>query len=233
MTERRIDGRAITVGEHFALEAHTLRPLPAEPFDTSAAADATGSTPSRGSVSASASTRCRSATSGAASTSGSAPTPSRSSTAARSVAAMPGPSPRAARSWCWTTTSRCCACKPGALPGATALARARASGAFGADARTVLDRRPAAGSATGPAPAPSIEVLLAHRMLPADAVRIAGIAAGARRRRRRPRGRDRRSPPGRRRTAAPSVVPIGDGLARYDRPPPTIGHYDQLLEAAR
>jgi transposase len=31
---RRIDGRAITVGNHFALEALTLQPLPVEPFDT-------------------------------------------------------------------------------------------------------------------------------------------------------------------------------------------------------
>jgi hypothetical protein len=29
------------------------------------------------------------------------------------------------------------------------------------------------------------------------------------------------------------VVPIGESLARYDRPLPTIGHYDQLLEATR
>ena len=28
-----------------------------------------------------------------------------------------------------------------------------------------------------------------------------------------------------------AVVPIGDALARYDRPAPTIDHYDQLLEA--
>lgn len=28
-----------------------------------------------------------------------------------------------------------------------------------------------------------------------------------------------------------AVVPISEVLARYDRPPPTIDHYDQLLEA--
>ena len=32
-------------------------------------------------------------------------------------------------------------------------------------------------------------------------------------------------------THTAAVVPIGDALARYDRPPPTIDHYDQLLEA--
>jgi transposase len=31
---RRIDGRAITVGDHFTLEANTLQPLPTERFDT-------------------------------------------------------------------------------------------------------------------------------------------------------------------------------------------------------
>ena len=33
---RHIDHRRVTVGEHFALEAPALRPLPAEPFDTTA-----------------------------------------------------------------------------------------------------------------------------------------------------------------------------------------------------
>ena len=28
-----------------------------------------------------------------------------------------------------------------------------------------------------------------------------------------------------------AVVPIGEALTRYDRPVPTIDHYDQLLEA--
>jgi hypothetical protein len=27
------------------------------------------------------------------------------------------------------------------------------------------------------------------------------------------------------------VIPIGEGLSRFDRPPPTVAHYDQLLEA--
>ena len=65
--------------------------------------------------------------------------------------------------------------KPGALPGATALVRARASGAFSADHeefwRTARRRL---GDADGTRAL--IEVLLAHRSLPADAVR-AGIRA--------------------------------------------------------
>jgi hypothetical protein len=28
-----------------------------------------------------------------------------------------------------------------------------------------------------------------------------------------------------------AVVPIGEGLTRFDRPAPTTRHYDQLLEA--
>ncbi|MEZ5143941.1 MAG: IS21 family transposase [Acidimicrobiales bacterium] len=117
--------------------------------------------------------------------------------------------------------------KPGALPGATALARARASGAFSADHETYWSAaRRRLGDADGTRAL--IEVLLAHRALPADAVR-AGIRAalrigsvdpaivvvGARR-----ALEDHDAP----------VVAIGE-LARYDRPPPTIAHYDQLLEA--
>jgi len=74
-----------------------------------------------------------------------------------------------------------------------------------------------------------IEVLLLHRTLPADAV-VAGIeraltagsidpavvAIEAR----------RASDP---RVAA--VIPIGEGLSRFDRPLPTTTRYDQLLEA--
>ena len=118
--------------------------------------------------------------------------------------------------------------KPGALPGATALARARASGAFGAEHEqfwTPARRR--LGDQAGTRAL--VEVLLAHRMLPADAIRIA-LGACARigvvdpdvvivEARRAADGRSRRGRADR------------DGLARYDRPPPTIAHYDQLLEA--
>ncbi len=76
-----------------------------------------------------------------------------------------------------------------------------------------------------------IEVLLAHRFLCAEAI-SAGIGAclavgivdpavvivEAR------RAVDPRS--------AEVVVPIG-ALARYDRPAPTIAHYDQLLKEAK
>ena len=120
------------------------------------------------------------------------------------------------------------AIKPGAFPGATALARARAGGAFGptherfwAEARRRLGDRDGTRAL--------IEVLLLHRTIPADAL-IAGmqraltagsidaavVAIEAR----------RAGEP-----AVATVVPIGEGLSRFDRPAPSIADYDDLLEA--
>jgi transposase len=118
--------------------------------------------------------------------------------------------------------------RPGAFPGATALARARASGAFTAihdefwvAARTKL------GDAAGTRAL--IEVLLLHRSVPRDSL-LAGIRAAltvgsidaevvaieARKVAER---------------AVAPVVPIGT-LSRYDRPKPTLNGYDTLLEAS-
>jgi transposase len=118
--------------------------------------------------------------------------------------------------------------KPGALPNATALARARAAGVFTPahqkfwdEARRKLGDRPGTIAL--------IEVLLLHRQLPAEAV-IAGInavltiavfdpavvAVEARK------------------SLQPAdavVIAIGEHLARYDRPKPVLTHYDNLLEA--
>ena len=121
------------------------------------------------------------------------------------------------------------AVKPGALLGATALARARAAGAFSAEHEAFwqLARRRLGDQAGTRA---IVEVLLGHRQLPAEAIRTAlaacvGIGVvdpavvviEARR-----LATDRTA----------TVVPIGV-LARYDRPTPTIAHYDQLLEEAQ
>lgn len=115
--------------------------------------------------------------------------------------------------------------KPGALPGSTALARARADGSFSpTHDRYWAEARRRAGDAQGTRAL--IEVLLLHRHLPADAV-IAGMAAAlaagvvdaevvAVEARRAADGQ-----PG-------VVVPIG-ALARYDRPAPSLGGYDELL----
>ena len=115
--------------------------------------------------------------------------------------------------------------KPGALPGATALAQAKACGAFTVTHQRFWDAaRAERGDAAGTRAL--IEVLLAHRHLPAQALATAmgnAVAAGA---------LDpaavlidaRRQAAGQ---VAP-VIPIG-ALARYDRPAPTLHDYDDLL----
>ena len=114
--------------------------------------------------------------------------------------------------------------KPGALPGATALAQARRCGVFTAGHQAYWDAaRTAKGDAAGTRWL--IEVLLAHRTHPAPALAAAmerAVASGA------------LDPQvviiDARRGATPiaPVVPIG-ALARYDRPTPTLVDYDDLL----
>jgi transposase len=115
--------------------------------------------------------------------------------------------------------------KPGALPGATALAHAKAAGAFTATHQRYWDAaRRTHGDADGTRAL--IKVLLAHRTLPAAALLAAmstALSSGV---------LDpqvvlidaRRIAGGQ---AAP-VIPIG-ALARYNRPAPTLTGYDQLL----
>ena len=115
--------------------------------------------------------------------------------------------------------------KPGALPGASALAQARADGTFGAVHQRYWDAaRRKHGDAAGTRAL--IEVLLAHRTLPAAALAAAMTAAVS-------SGitdpqviviEARRQSAGQ---AAP-VIAIGT-LARYDRPAPALDAYDQLL----
>lgn len=117
--------------------------------------------------------------------------------------------------------------KPGALPGATALARARSSGsftetheAFWATARRRLGDRDGTKAL--------IEVLLAHRTLGAQSL-ISGMAAAL------AVGcvdpavviiEARKSDT----SADAAPLPMGE-LARFDRPKPTLRGYDDLLEA--
>lgn len=118
--------------------------------------------------------------------------------------------------------------KPGALPGSTALAQARASGSFTAThERFWTEARRKLGDGAGTRAL--IGVVLLQRRLAADvvvaameaALTIASVdpevvAIEARRL-------------GERRAPAP-VVPIGTG-SRDTRPPPRLDHYDELLAA--
>jgi hypothetical protein len=115
--------------------------------------------------------------------------------------------------------------KPGAMPGATALAQARAADAFTASHQRYWDAaRRARGDAAGTRAL--IEVLLGHRTLPAAALTAAmdkAVASGA---------LDPQAVliDARRVAGGPvaPVIPIG-ALARYDRPAPALTGYDQLL----
>jgi transposase len=119
------------------------------------------------------------------------------------------------------------AVKPGAMRNATALARARAAGAFSDthdrfwnQARRRLGERD--GTKT------LIEVLLAHRILPAEAV-IAGMTAAMEVGSVDPAVvaiEARKAAEG----STVPALPIGE-LARFDRPKPTLNRYDDLLEA--
>ena len=114
--------------------------------------------------------------------------------------------------------------KPGALPGATALGQAKTCGVFTASHQSYWDAaRRARGDGAGTRAL--IAVLLAHRSMPAAAL-IAGmdraVASGC---------LDPESVliDARRHTSA--VIPdvaVG-ALARYDRPPPSLTAYDDLL----
>jgi hypothetical protein len=115
--------------------------------------------------------------------------------------------------------------KPGALPGATALAQARAAGAFTASHQRYWDAaRRAHGDAAGTRAL--TEVLLGHRTVPAAAMTEAmdrAVSSGA---------LDPQAVliDARRLAGGPAapVIPIG-ALARYDRPAPALNSYDQLL----
>jgi transposase len=118
--------------------------------------------------------------------------------------------------------------KPGALPGATALVQAKAMGAFTPAHQRYWDAvRRARGDAAGTRAL--VEILLAHRTLPAAVLTAAmdravttacldpqAVLIDA-----------RRQHAGQHDDIAP-VIAIG-ALARYDRPSPSLSDYDQLL----
>ena len=110
--------------------------------------------------------------------------------------------------------------KPGALPGATALAQAKTCGVFTTSHQSYRDAaRRVRGDAAGTRAL--IAVLLAHRSMPtaALAAAMAAVTSGC-------LDPETVLIDARRHTSALApVVPIG-ALARYDRPPPTLTYYD-------
>ena len=229
--ERRVASRRVTVGEHFAAEAMALRPLPGEPFEVAVVSSHRVDTKAR--VSA---RNCRYSV------------PARYAgrrldvrVGAEVVEALDGAAvvarhPRGRKGdevLVLDHYLEVLAVKPGALPGASALARARAVGAFGAvHERFWAEARRRLGDGDGTRAL--IEVLLLQRTLAAPAV-LAGIegalAVGA---------VDpavvaieaRRASEARAGGAqGAAVIPIGEGLARYNRPAPSVARYDSLLDA--
>jgi len=118
--------------------------------------------------------------------------------------------------------------KPGAFPGATPLARARAIGSFSPVHDQFWDEaRRQLGDAPGTRA--MVEVLLAHRAVPRDAL-VAGMRAALAVGSVDPEVVFIEARKAAERAVAP-VVPIG-GLSRFDRPKPTLTDYDTLLEAS-
>lgn len=222
---RRIAHRRITVGEHFELEAAALRPLPMERFDVAVIGSNRVDTKSRVCVRQVHYSvpvryvRQRLEVRVGAET-------IEVLDGAR-VVARHGRGRKGDEVLVLDHYLETLAHKPGAMLSATPLARARASGAFTpTHERFWAQARRRLGDADGTRA--MVEVLLAHRSLPGDAV-VAGmnraLAAGsvnpqvvvieARR-----ASEDNR---------VASVIPIGTHTD-FDRPKPSLDGYDQLLE---
>jgi transposase len=222
---RLIGHRRMSIGDHFALEAPTLRPLPVEQFESATMSNHRVDTKARISVRAvHYSVPARLARRRVDVRIG-----------ADSVEVLDGSTVVAAHArgrkgeqvLTLDHYLEVLAYKPGALPGATALSAAKASGAFtSTHDRFWLAARRRLGDQQGTQAL--IEVLLAHRTLPAAAV-IEGIeralTAGS-------------TDPvvvlleARRCTEADQVapvIPIGTHTLIH-RPPPTLTAYDDLLE---
>jgi len=221
--DRVITGRPITIGAAFALELTELMGLPAEPIDCARILQARVDNRARVSV-----RQCFYSV------------PARYAgrrlpvrLAARTVEVYDGPRLVASHErafgryvevLCLDHYLEVLKTKPGALPGATALAQAKARGVFTQSHQSYWD---AARSARGDAKRTRalIAILLAHRSMPTAALIAAmdrAVASGC------------LDPEtvliDARRDMAPlaPVAAIG-ALARYDRPPPSLADYDDLL----
>jgi hypothetical protein len=216
----------LTVAEHFALEAPELRPLPDEPFDTAIALTCRVDNKSRVSV-----RQCFYSV------------PVRYAghridvhLGAETVESLDGPRVVASHERLVNRSTQSLQLdhylevfkyKPGALPGATALAQARTAGAFGqAHERFWAEARRRLGDKEGTTAL--IDVLLLHRVMAHDEV-VAGIRGALAVGSVDPAVVGVEARKHERRTPAPPV-PIG-GIGRFDRPKPTLEGYDDLLEA--
>ena len=225
---RVITGRSVTIGAAFAAEREALMPLPAEAFDSARLLQARVDKRARISV-----RQCYYSV------------PARYVSrrlsvrlSARTVQVFDGPKQVAVHERAFGRYVEVLTLdhylevlkiKPGGLPGATALVQAKVSGAFTATHQRYWDAvRKARGDASGTRAL--IEVLLAHRTLPAAVLITAmdrAVSSGA------------LDPAvvlidARRAQAAyvAPVIPIA-AMTRYDRPVPTLSGYDQLLQARR
>ena len=184
-----------------------------------------GSTTGPGCRCGNASTPCRPATPGDAYRSAWPHGPSRSTTGHRLVARHERAVGRYVEVLCLDHYLEVLKTKPGALPGATALAQAKARGVFTASHQAYWDAaRRARGDAAGTRAL--IAILLAHRTMPAAALIAAmdrAVASGC------------LDPEtvliDARRDTNQIVAPVAaiGALARYDRPPPSLTDYDDLL----
>ncbi|MGH3801667.1 MAG: IS21 family transposase [Pseudonocardiaceae bacterium] len=221
---RVITGRPVTIGAAFAIELPALMPLPQEPFDPSRLLSARVDTRARVSV-----RQCYYSVPVRFAGRRLAVRLSATTVEVLEGAVTVARHERAIGRYVEVLTLdhylEILKIKPGALPGATALAQAKACGAFTLTHQSYWDAaRRERGDAAGTRAL--IEILLAHRSLPAAALITAmqvAIATGM------------LDPQlvlidARRETGgqlAP-VIPIG-ALARYDRPAPSLAGYDDLL----
>lgn len=221
--DRVITGRPITIGAAFAIETAELMGLPAEPFDCARLLQARVDNRARVSV-----RQCFYSV------------PARYAgrrlpvrLAARTVEVYDGPRLVASHEravgryvevLCLDHYLEVLKTKPGALSGATALAQAKARGVFTQSHQSYWDAaRSARGDAKGTRAL--IAILLAHRSMAAAALIAAmdrAVASGC-------LDPETVLIDARRHTSARApAVPV-DGLARYDRPPPSLADYDDLL----
>jgi transposase len=225
--QRHVAARRITVADHFELEAPELQPLPAERFDATTILSCRVDPKARVcvrqawySVPARYSGRRLDVRLGAETVA--------VLDGGRVVASHPRLAARGADSLVLDHYLEVLARKPGALPNAAALARARASGGFTVTHQQFWDvARRRLGDQAGTRAL--IGVLLLHRHLTAAAVAAgmtAALAVGSVdvevveiEARRQVEDRDA------------VVIPFGEHLARFDRPTPSLTRYDTLLEA--